>query len=260
MGPTFNNYLQEEMGAESGDIVRAFTAACDIIDAQSLWGELDRVTLILDYKQSMQLHNHIQTLLEDLTLWLLSRHPGVSIQTMVDQYQKPMADYYAQLTNLLPHGIAQRIHAQADELATNGIEESISMRLSQLEFLYHGLDVAQVASQCKTKVTIAAQTWYGLYERLQGDWLNQAIANLPDKDQWQRKARASLKHEFEASLAQLTQAVISSDQNQAWEMRNHDLIERCLSIFGELQSNTNINLAMLSVAVREIAKLKTSRT
>ncbi|MFT7179024.1 MAG: hypothetical protein ACI84B_001249, partial [Oceanospirillaceae bacterium] len=27
---------------------------------------------------------------------------------------------------------------------------------------------------------------------------------------------------------------------------------------GELQSNANINLAMLSVAVREIAKLKTS--
>ena len=38
------------------------------------------------------------------------------------------------------------------------------------------------------------------------------------------------------------------------------LIERCLAILGELQSNTNINLAMLSVAVREIAKLKTSST
>jgi glutamate dehydrogenase len=124
--------------------------------------------------------------------------------------------------------------------------------------LYHGLDVAQVASQCDTKVITAAQTWYGLYERFQGDWLNQAIANLPSQDPWQRKARASLKQEFEASLAQLTQAVISSDQTQAWDVRNQDVIERCLSIFGELQSNSNINLAMLSVAVREIAKLKTS--
>ena len=260
MGSTFNNYLQEEMGAESGDIARAFTAACDIIDAQSLWSELDRVTLILNYTQSMELHKNIQTLLEDLTLWLLSRHPGEPIQTMVDQYQKPMADYYVGLTKLLPNGAAQRINAHADELTTNGIEESISQRLSQLEFLYHGLDVAQVASQCSTKVTTAAQTWYALYERLQGDWLNQAIANLPSQDQWQRKARASLKQEFEASLAQLTQAVIASDQSQAWDLRNHDLIERCLSIFSELQSNTNINLAMLSVAVREIAKLKSSST
>jgi len=223
-----------------------------------LWSELDRVTLILDYKQSMELHKNIQTLLEDLTLWLLSRHQGEPIQTMVDQYQKPMADYYAQLANLLPHGAAQRINAQADELTANGMNGSISKRLSQLEFLYHGLDVAQVASQCGTEVMTAAQTWYGLYKRFQGDWLNQAIANLPSQDPWQRKARASLKQEFEDSLAQLTQTVISSDQSQAWDMRNQDLIERCLSIFGELQNNTNTNLAMLSVAVREIAKLKTS--
>ncbi|MFQ3212107.1 MAG: glutamate dehydrogenase [Oceanospirillaceae bacterium] len=258
MGSTFCNYLQEEMGAEAGDMARAFTAACDIIDAQTLWSELDRVTLILDYKQSMELHKNIQTLLENLTLWLLSRHQGEPIQAIVDRYQKPMADYYTELANLLPKEAAQRTNAQADELTANGIEVSISRRLSQLEFLYHGLDVAQVASQCDTKVITAAQTWYGLYERFQGDWLNQAIANLPSQDPWQRKARASLKQEFEASLAQLTQAVISSDQTQAWDVRNQDVIERCLSIFGELQSNSNINLAMLSVAVREIAKLKTS--
>jgi len=258
MGSTFCNYLQEEMGAEAGDMARAFTAACDIIDAQSLWSELDRVTLVLNYKQSMELHKNIQTLLEDLTLWLLGRHQGEPIQTMVDQYQKPMADYCAQLANLLPHGAAQRINTQADELTANGIEVTISMRLCQLEFVYHGLDVAQVAGRCGTEVITAAQTWYGLYERFQGDWLNQAIANLPSQDPWQRKARASLKQEFEDSLAQLTQTVISSDQSQAWDIRNQDLIERCLSIFAELQNNTNTNLAMLSVAVREIAKLKTS--
>ena len=120
--------------------------------------------------------------------------------------------------------------------------------------------MARVASECETKVITAAQTWYRLYERFQGDWLNQAIANLPIKDQWQRKARGSLKQEFEASLAQLTQAVIVGDQDPAWELRNEAFIERCLAILGELQSNTNINLAMLSVAVREIAKLKTSST
>ena len=258
MGATFCNYLQEEMGAQAGDMARAFTAACDIIDAQSLWNELDRVTLILDYAQSMKLHKNIQALLENLTLWLLSHHQGIPIQTMVDQYQKPMADYYAQLANLLPQASAQRINDQSEALTSSGIEESISRRLSQLEFVYHGLDVTQVANQCNTEVITAAQTWYGLYEQFQGDWLNQAIANLPSQDPWQRKARASLKQEFEASLAQLTQTVIASDQSVAWELRNQALIERCLAIFGELQSNTNINLAMLSVAVREIAKLKTS--
>ena len=258
MGATFCNYLQEEMGAQAGDMARAFTAACDIIDAQSLWNELDRVTLILDYAQSMKLHKNIQALLENLTLWLLSHHQGIPIQTMVDQYQKPMADYYAQLANLLPQASAQRINDQSEALTSSGIEESISRCLSQLEFVYHGLDVTQVANQCNTEVITAAQTWYGLYEQFQGDWLNQAIANLPSQDPWQRKARASLKQEFEASLAQLTQTVIASDQSVAWELRNQALIERCLAIFGELQSNTNINLAMLSVAVREIAKLKTS--
>ncbi|MDC9720662.1 MAG: NAD-glutamate dehydrogenase [Gammaproteobacteria bacterium] len=258
MGSTFCNYLQEEVGAEAGDMARALTAACDIINAKNLWHELDRVTLSLDYKQALELHTDIQTLLEDLTLWLLSRHPGASIQAMVDLYQGPMEEYCIQLPKLLPAAAAARVTSQSKILAAQGITTDVSVRLSQLDFLYHGLDIAQVASLCGTKVKTSAQTWYQLYERFQGDWLNQAIANLPSQDPWQRKARASLKQEFEASLAQLTQAVISSDQSQAWNLRNQDLIERCLSLFGELQSNTNINLAMLSVAVREIAKLKTS--
>mgnify|MGYP003385215932 FL=1 len=258
MGSTFCNYLQEEMGAEAGDMARAFTAACDIVDAHSLWQELDRVTLMLDYSKSMALHKHIQTLLEDLTLWLLSQHEGESIQAMVDQYQLPMQDYTAQLAGLLPSAAAERIQAQAQHLTQSGLDADISQRLSQLEFLYHGLDVAQVARQCASQVPIAAQIWYSLYERFQGDWINQAIANLPSQDQWQRKARASLKQEFEASLAQLTQAVMSSDKSQAWEQRNQEVIERCLNLFSELQANSNINLAMLSVAVREIAKLKAS--
>jgi glutamate dehydrogenase len=256
MGSTFCNYLQEEMGAEAGDMARTYTAACDIVDANSLWQELDRVTLMLDYSSSMALHKHIQTLLEDLTLWLLSRHAGESIQAMVDQYQQPMQDYTSQLADLLPPTAAQRIQTQAQKLSQSGVDTGISQRLSQLEFLYHGLDVAQVARECASQVPAAAQTWYGLYERFQGDWINQAIANLPSQDPWQRKARTSLKQEFEASLAQLTQAVMSSDQNQAWEQHHQDEIERCLNLFSELQTNSNINLAMLSVAVREIAKLK----
>jgi len=258
MGATFGDYLQEDMGAQAGDIARAFTAACDIIDAKSLWSELDRVTLILDYKQSMALHTNVQYLLEDLTLWLLSTHQGEPIQTMVDLYKEPMAIYYAALGDLLPQAVSQRIDTNADELSANGMESNTSRRLSLLDFLYHGLDVVQVANQCGTQVIATAQTWYGLYERFEGDWLNQAIANLPSQDPWQRKAKVSLKQEFEDSLAKLTQAVISSDQNPAWELRNKDKIERCLSVFGELQSNTDINLAMLSVAVREIAKLKSS--
>ena len=256
MGSTFCNYLQEEMGAEAGDMVRAFTAACDIIDAQSLWTELDRVTLMLDYSVSMALHKTIQNLLEDLTLWLLGHHHGESIQAMVDQYQQPMGDYSQQLPTLLPSATFERLQAQAIQLTERGLKADISQRLSQLEFLYHGLDVAQVAGQCGTQVNTAAQTWFGLYEQFQGDWLNQAIASLPSQDPWQRKARASLKHEFEASLAQLTQAVMSSDTDTAWQDRNQDLVARCLSLFSELQSISNINLAMLSVAVREIAKLK----
>jgi glutamate dehydrogenase len=175
---------------------------------------------------------------------------------MVDQYQQPMQDYTSQLADLLPPTAAQRIQTQAQKLSQSGVDTGISQRLSQLEFLYHGLDVAQVARECASQVPAAAQTWYGLYERFQGDWINQAIANLPSQDPWQRKARTSLKQEFEASLAQLTQAVMSSDQNQAWEQHHQDEIERCLNLFSELQTNSNINLAMLSVAVREIAKLK----
>lgn len=255
MGATFGNYVKDEVGACASDMARAFTGACDILHTKGLWTDLDKVTLNLPYSNFLAIHERIQLLLESVTLWLLSHHQGESIQTMVDLYKQPLAQYTSQLSRLVTEDMGQKMHAQATQFLAYGFMAESSLRLSQLELLYHGLDIARIAAQCETDVISAAKIWYALHHKLQGHWLNQAIAKLPSQDPWQRKAKASLKHEFENSLAQLTQTLINHDQSQLEVFVNQDKFKHCLGIVGEIQTNTNVNLAMLSVAVNEITKL-----
>ena len=140
-----------------------------------------------------------------------------------------------------------------------GIEPKTSKQLACLNYCYHGLDIALTAQQSQMDLEAIINTWFGLYHLLELNWLTSAIHNLPAHDAWQRKARFSLKQELETSLRQLTILALK-DHNGAfntedWKLCHQNMFNRCSNLFAELRRSQQIDLAMLSVAVREVAKL-----
>jgi len=256
MGATFFHLLQAETGAGAGDIARAFMAACHILGANSLWKQLDKVTLSLDYHTAMDLHGQIQALLEAMVQWLLQHHAGECINSMIDLYSDAVGSYAKGLIEWLPESAQTRLQTRQATYFASGMDQASSQHLAQLEFIYYGLDIASVASHHKHTVADAGNLWFALYDDFQGDWLSQAIAALPSTDAWQRKARSSLKHELEAALTSLTGRVLQCACLDDWKAQQNNALLRISSLFEELHASQDLDLAKLSVAVGEITRLQ----
>jgi glutamate dehydrogenase len=188
--------------------------------------------------------------------WLLQHHAGACINTMISLYTDAIGSYAKGLINWLPETAQTRLQKRQNIYSHSGIDKASSQHMGQLEFIYYGLDIAKVAAHHERSVAEASALWFALYDHFQADWLNQAIGALPSTDAWQRKARNSLKQELETAITSLTSKVLQCSCLEDWQTQQASALKRLRSLFDELHSNHELDLAKLSVAVGEITRLQ----
>lgn len=264
MGPTFSTYMQDETSASALNLVRAYMAAEDIFDIPSLWDDVNA----LDFKVPNQVLNRllirIQNLMERATLWLLrNTRESLSIQRLKDTYKPGVEIIRANMQAILTEPSQAHLTEIISGLVEQGIPAELAERLSALHYLFYGLDIIRVASNTEKEVLDVAQTYFALEMDLELHWLRHSVNELPADDMWQRRAKAGLGDEVDNGLRTLTQEVIQSsaqvtDLNQRlehWRELNSDNIKHYRTTFSEIKAGSELTLAMVTVAIRELRNL-----
>ncbi|MFQ3186407.1 MAG: glutamate dehydrogenase [Marinomonas primoryensis] len=264
MGPTFSTYMQEETGASSLNVVRAYMAAEDIFGIPTLWDAING----LDFAVSNDILNglliRVQGLLERATLWLLrNTRESLSIQRLKDTYKPGVDIIRANMQAILTEPSQAHLADIAAELVAQNIPADVAERLSSLPYLFYGLDIIRVAANTETEVLDVAQTYFALEMDLELHWLRLKASELSADDMWQRRAKAGLGDEVDNSLRTLTQEVIQSspdikklDQRLThWRESNSDSIKHYRTSFSEIKAESELTLAMVTVAIRELRNL-----
>ncbi|WP_207061347.1 NAD-glutamate dehydrogenase [Motiliproteus sp. SC1-56] len=264
MGSTYINYLQQETRCSAIDAVRAFFAARDIFAIEPLWQALEAQEAELDDSLFAGLMLKIQNLLERSVLWLLRTHgQPLSVSELQGVYVTGVSDIIEQLPSLLPSEDNDAWQQQQQELVAAGLPEALVQRLSFLERAYHLLEMVRLAHQCEQPVVQAAQAYLQLERDLGLDRLRERIQALPAPDLWQRKARAALGDELDRALARAGKGVLAELGEQSveerinqWQQAQQQALGQFRATCAEIQGQEQANLAMLSVAVRELGQLQ----
>lgn len=148
-------------------------------------------------------------------------------------------------------------------LVEHNIPIEIAERLSSLHYLFYGLDIIRVAANTGSEVLDVAQTYFALEMDLELHWLRHKVSELSADDMWQRRAKGGLGDEIDNSLRTLTQEVIQSssdikklEQRLAhWRESNNDSIKHYRATFSEIKTESELTLAMITVAIRELRNL-----
>ena len=104
-----------------------------------------------------------------------------------------------------------------------------------------------------------AKVYFSLEDKLLLPWLREQVRQLPASDLWQRKARSSLRDQLDRTLTDNCAGVvaaaegISEEKLCQWLLDNQPSIERWEATVTDIQSASEQNLAMLSVAVQELS-------
>ncbi|ALG67762.1 NAD-glutamate dehydrogenase [Beggiatoa leptomitoformis] len=268
----FSFLLQEGTGFPVADTVRAFRIAWDIFDMKTLWTDIESLDgkITTDVQYSMMLD--ARKLVDRVARWLLRNHRApLNMQEMVSALRPGVKRLTSILWDIIVPQDRQLLADKLQLLVNAGIPLALAQRVVSLETNFSTLDIVEVTNATSIHFTdedafnqrlaYVGQVHFLLGTRLQLHWLRDCMTALPRDNRWSSLARASLRDELFRTHRELTLAVLAQETPdnlsadvlfEKWKAQNILGITRSLALLADLSHQDKMDLAMLSVALREI--------
>jgi glutamate dehydrogenase len=248
MGSSFCLLLLEEVKTDCASWIRSYTVAREALGIADLARDIDALDAGTSNQQQMDLQLRMHHPLERATHWLL-RHADWSQDTPA------IAAHFMQAIDCcreLLHGAAGQPDAAQDGYAV------LEARVADLERLYFGFDIADIAQQAGCDVPVAAAAYFCFNDYLDLFWLRRALDGLPAFDKWQRSSKQRLGAELDASVHRQVLALVQTHRNSATRSDVLEIIEssgRCNGLreaIAEIRSQSGQHLAMMLSLVSQL--------
>ena len=263
-GSTFVFRLQEELDVDAAMAVRAYLIAWEVFELRRLWTGVAALDTRVDDLLQRRMLSAGARLIARASRWLLKNaggHLDPSIQ--IDRYRERISELSGRLPELLDQERKDAMEAVAAPLREAGVPEALALWVAGFDTLSRAFDLVEVTEACGVGIDAAAQVYFGLGAALELDWLAAQITALPTQDRWVAAARADYRDDLLGNHRSLCIAVLSggmadssaASRLESWRRQNHRAVDAWLALLADLESQQRPNLAMISVAVRELSKL-----
>ncbi len=258
MGASFAHRLAEDQGVPLGEVLGAYAAAHDLVDARSYWQAIDEIEDRLPAAVTLRIAHQTADLVRHVSAWLVtSRFPQpLEVGALVSRYGPALAKVEALLPQVLPPAYRAEYDRQLAALLADKLPEALAHRLTATKALGSAPDIADMAQHANVTLDQAARTYFELGERLRLPWLLPAIAHLKVTGPWQALARSKLREDAYRAHRDLARDVLARGGLEAWEKTRGTRLASALALVTELQTSGAHDHAALSVAVRELAELR----
>jgi glutamate dehydrogenase len=264
VGSTFVHRMHEETGAAAPDVVRAYLIVREVFGMVQLWRAIEA----LDYK----VPDRVQTamvidagrLIVRATLWFLRNRAHLAELSRSIEHFKAGADRVAALLpKLLPASEQSAFEASAKRLEKDGVPRELAARVAGIDALFNALDIVEVAGELKRDIDPVARLHFALAGELDFPWLRARIGMLSSDNHWETLAKAALRDDLAGMLRSLAADALRTGASPSepaalistWKTRNAVLYERFRQVLSDLRAAESPDLAMLSVAMRELRNL-----
>ncbi|HEX5792737.1 MAG TPA: NAD-glutamate dehydrogenase domain-containing protein, partial [Rheinheimera sp.] len=264
MGPNFAQRMQEETGAGVGEVTLCYAIARDLFDLSAIWRKLEQLDNVISAALQSKLLHQLRRTMRRATRWFLRhRNKALDIQQTVDFFKPAYQQLSKELNQYLASSEAEQlVHKQA-ALSEQGVPQDIAQYLAQLSTVFSVMDIAQVADAEKISLSMVAEIYFKLGDKLDLHWFLEQITNQPVANHWQALARASYREELDWQQRALSAVVVRScgkvcaadDVISSWITEHDALLERWRLMLAEFKTTKSHEFAKFSVALRELMLL-----
>ena len=261
-GISFVYRLTEETGASSTDAVRAYAAVTAIFGLPAIWDRVRSERLPTDVEDDLLLES--RRVLDRASRRLLSTRPQpLAVGAEISRYR----DRFARLAPRVGEWVrghhvedfARRTRPVLDRGAPAEPTDAVYYLLVQFALL----DVIDVADIVERDDEDVAELYYALDAHLGIDRLLSAVSALERGDRWHSLARLALRDDLYGSLSALVLDVFAgaepgettAEMIEDWELSNGSRLVRARAALDEIFASGNLDLAVLSVAARQIRSM-----
>jgi glutamate dehydrogenase len=265
VGPTFTHALHEETGAAPADIVRAYIGVRQVFDLASLWVANEALDNVVDVATQDAVVLATVRAITRATVWLLHQRDALrDLGATIGRYAPGVAEVGAGLERWLSADELAAMRSDAARLVERGVPDALAQRVARLDAQLAGLDIVEVAAETALPVEVVAGVYFGVGGRLELGWLSQQIERVPVRNTWQGLAKVAMRGDLTTLARALARSVLAqgppagasgTDRLAAWEAKRAFGLERSAKLIAELKPLPAIDMAMLSVLLRELRGL-----
>jgi glutamate dehydrogenase len=256
VGSTFVHRLADMTGMKPAQVVRAYLATREIFGHVALWQQVEALdTKVADKVQSEMLIEEGWLTARATTWFLRSRRLADPMEQTFNRF-RPVVE--ALRTRVEPQATSS---PRAAAWIAAGVPAPLAHRVASADSLYAALDIAEIAEAVGRDFGQVSDVHVGVGTRLGLARLRHQIEALPSDSYWQALAKAALGDDLASLQRSIAQSVFSGGEGDptqlmaAWEARNSAGLERAQRLLAELGETKGADLAMLSVALRELRNL-----
>jgi glutamate dehydrogenase len=258
--PTLMKEMQDETGKPPSDIARAFTIIRESFDLRSIWRDIESLDNKLPAQKQTEMMIEVGRLLERAIAWLLrSEYAKLDVAASVSEFRPRIEALSERLHDVLPAALMSALKTRQGELEASGIPAQLAYRVASLGVMAAALDIVRLTHSGRP-VEDVARVYFGLGARFGLDRLRAAGASIAAETPWQKAAVAAVVDDLFNYQSVLASRVISEtdgarDPVDAWLASRPRVVERIDQMISDFRTATAVDLAMLTVASRQLRAL-----
>ena len=196
-----------------------------------------------------------------MTPWFLRNvdHP-LDITRYTEEYGAGIEALRRNLDRLMAPDQLAETRARGDAFAVPGVPRDLAGRIGRLKALSTACDIIRIARQLGRSVEEVGETYFLLGSRFRLDWLRHSADTLAPENPWHQMALAAIIDDLWGTQGELTGRVLGNGGSGAaalagWSEPRKQSVGRVEDVIRELAQHSALDLAMLTVANREMRGL-----
>ena len=254
--------LYEETDQSLATIIRAYAITRDVFNVTEAWVQLEALDNQVDATLLLELELRLRDVLERGVVWFINSFgQNLQVADMIERFGASVSNL-TQAGGFIEQQFAEYLQEDTNSLRADGLSDNDAALFAMLPYRVDALDAALLAEQYERPVNEIAALYFKAYQALQLDWMIDHIAELPQNDYWDRRARHALVNELSRSLRLLMDSLLSKPDAKAafaeWEEQHAEHLNEVVSDMAKLDNNEDgVSLSTLSVLMSEISSLAT---
>ena len=256
VGATFVHRLAEMTGAAPPQIVRAYLATREIFGYVAVWQRIEALDNQVPDAVQSEMILELDRLTTRATTWFLrSKRLAEPMEQMVQRFMPAVEALRSRL-----EGAGAASERAAGWIAA-GVPPELAHRIDATDGLFTALDIAEIADTAQRGLDETAEVHFGVGQSLGLARMRLQILALPSDSYWQTLAKVALADDLADLQRTIAHDVVSRGEGApgqmlaAWQERNRIELQRAHRLLAELADTSAADLAMLSVALRELRNL-----
>jgi glutamate dehydrogenase len=261
VGATFVHRLMEATGREPAQIVRSYLLARECFGLVPMWLEIEALDNQVPDVVQASMVIELGRLVLRATMWFLrSRRLAEPMAETIGRFGPAVAALAQREVARRNAGTSDATYHQDRRWIDAGVPAQLAHRVACAQPMVAALDIMETAEAVAQPIERVADVHLAIGEHLGLNRVRQLIAALPSDGYWEGRAKAALGDDMASLQQALTAEALrlsgdGGDPLARWSAHNGGALERVQRLLGELAEVRNADLAMLSVALRELRNL-----